>query len=296
MIQSAHARGLKFHAWLNPYRITGYLMSWEEVSADSPAKKWLADSDSSNDRNVLKQDGSWYYNPSSEAVKQMVVNSVTEILKNYEVDGIHFDDYFYPSVDDSQESRWFDYPEYQKSGSTKTAAQWRRDQVSDLVACVYKTVKAEKPSVTFGISPQGYFGNLRSDTQVFADIDRWLTQDGFVDYMMPQLYWGFEAKTSDGSPASFAFTANLKSWTDLVKKGHAKLYLGLAMYRAGTNVSDHNTVSEWLSHDDIISRQVLVGRAGGAVSGYCFYSYESFLETAAQKEKNNLLSLLKNSN
>ena len=150
--------------------------------------------------------------------------------------------------------------------------------------------------MTFGISPQGYFGNLRSDTQVFADIDRWLTQDGFVDYMMPQLYWGFEAKTSDGSPASFAFTANLKSWTDLVKKGHAKLYLGLAMYRAGTNVSDHNTVSEWLSHDDIISRQVLAGRAGGAVSGYCFYSYESFLETAAQKEKNNLLSLLKNSN
>lgn len=294
MIQSARARGLKFHAWFNPYRITGYQMTWDEVSADSPAKKWLADGDTSNDRNVLQQDGSWYYNPSSEAVKQMVVGCVTEVLKKYDVDGIHFDDYFYPGVDDSLESRWFDYPEYQKSGSTKTAAQWRRDQVSDLVARVYRAVKAEKPSVTFGISPQGYFGNLRSDTKLFTDIDRWLTQDGYVDYIMPQLYWGFEAKTSDGKKAAFAFQENLNAWTSLVKKGHARLYLGLAMYRAGTDVKDYNEVSEWLTHEDIISRQVLAGRAGGVVSGYCFYSYESFLEQAARQEKSHLLPLLKN--
>lgn len=88
--------------------------------------------------------------------------------------------------------------------------------------------------MTFGISPQGYFGNLRSDTKLFTDIDRWLTQDGYVDYIMPQLYWGFEAKTSDGKKAAFAFQENLNAWTSLVKKGHARLYLGLAMYRAGT--------------------------------------------------------------
>lgn len=79
-----------------------------------------------------------------------------------------------------------------------------------------------------------------------------------------------------------------------MKKGHARLYLGLAMYRAGTDVKDYNEVSEWLTHEDIISRQVLAGRAGGVVSGYCFYSYESFLEQAARQEKSHLLPLLKN--
>lgn len=293
MVQSAHARGLQFHAWVNPYRITGYQMSWEEVSDQSPAKRWLSDSDASNDRNVLKQDGTWYYNPASETVKQMVIDGVMEVVRGYDVDGIHFDDYFYPDVDDRSESRWFDYPEYQKSGSSKTSAQWRRDQVSDLVSRVYKAVKEAKPSVIFGISPQGYLANLRSDTALFVDIDRWLSQDGFVDYIMPQLYWGFEAKTSDGKIAPFAFSENLKSWTELVKKGHAKLYLGLGMYRAGTNVKDNNEVSEWLRYDDVISRQVQAGRNSGFVSGYCFYSYDSFLEETAAKEKAHLLPLLK---
>ena len=293
MVQAAHQRGLQIHAWVNPYRITGYLMPWEDVSSSNPAKKWLADGDSSNDRYVLKHDGDYYFNPSAEPVKQMVVNGVMELVRNYDIDGIHFDDYFYPELDDSVEARQFDRPEYLASGSRLSIAQWRRDNVSDLVRRVYQAIKAEKPQVQFGVSPQGYVEHLRSGSKLFVDIDRWMSEAGFIDYIMPQLYWGFETKTSSGAPAPYAFGANLNTWINLKKKGNVKLYLGLGMYRAGTQVQDYNEVSEWLRRDDIISRQVTAGRQSGQVSGYCFYSYESFLEETSRKEAANLLAVFR---
>lgn len=293
MIESAHARGLKFHAWINPYRVTGYLMPWEEVSSDSPAKRWLSDGDASNDRYILKHDNAYYYNPSVEAVKKMVVDGVVEIVRGYNVDGVHFDDYFYPALNDQLEARWFDKPEYEASGSAEPIAQWRRNQVSDLIQRVYQAVKAEKPQVLFGISPQGYVEYLRSDSNLFVDIDRFMSQDGFIDYVMPQLYWGFETKKSSGEAAPYAFEQNLKTWMELKSRGNVTLYLGLGLYKAGSDVKDYNEVSEWLRRDDIIGREVSMGRASGAVNGYCFYSYDSFLQPVAQKEVGNLLPLLR---
>lgn len=294
MIQAAHNRGLKFHAWLNPYRITGYLMSWEEVPDSSPAKQWLKDGEPSNDRSVLCHDGAWYYNPSSPEVRQLVINGVREIVTNYDVDGIHFDDYFYPDLDNEDPSRWFDLPEYGESGTSLSVSDWRRDNVNQLVAGVYQTVKSVKPSVMFGISPQGFVDNLRSDKKLFADIDTWMTKSGYVDYIMPQLYWGFETKTSAGTEAPYAFSNNLNTWIDLKEQGTAKLYLGLAAYRAGTDTKDNTGVSEWLRKDDILKRQVEEGRKSGQVSGYCFYSYSSFTGQAAQKEAQNLFPVLRN--
>ena len=222
----------------------------------------------------------------------MVADGVREVVRNYDVDGIHFDDYFYPSLDDNDERRWFDRPEYLASGSNLPIVQWRRDQVSDLVSRVYQAVKEEKPWVVFGVSPQGYAEHLRSDSNLFVDIDRWMSEDGFIDYIMPQLYWGFETKQSDGELAPYAFGPNLDTWRELKRRGHVKLYLGLAMYRAGTNTFDYNEVSEWLRRDDILSRQVTLGRRCGDVSGYCFYSYDSFLEPAAESAVEKLLPLL----
>lgn len=293
MIESAHARGLKFHAWINPYRVTGYLMPWEEVSEDSPAKKWLTDTESFNDRYVLKHDNAYYYNPSVEEVKGLVVSGVIEIVKQYDVDGIHFDDYFYPEVNDELEDFWFDRPEYLASKSKESIVQWRRNHVSDLVSRVYQAVKAEKPQVLFGISPQGYVEHLKSESGLFVDIDRWMSQAGYVDYIMPQLYWGFETRTAAGEAAPYAYEQNLAAWLNLKKKGPVTLYLGLGLFRAGTDVKDYNEVSEWLRRDDVISRQVSMGRQKGEVKGYCFYSYDSFLQPEAQKEVANLLPLLK---
>lgn len=292
-VKAAHSRGLQFHAWINPYRVTGYHNTWDQVSDSSPAKQWLSDTDTSNDRWVLKQNGAYYLNPAVPQVQELIINGVREVVQKYTVDGIHFDDYFYPEVDNNDPNRWFDKPEYDASGSTLDISSWRRENINTLVRGVYQAVKALKPEVQFGISPEGYVDHLRSDTRLFADVDTWLSNDGYIDYIMPQIYWGFEHKLTDGSPAPFAFSNNLQTWLDLKSKGNARLYLGLAMYKTGSNTRDNNQVPEWLRRNDVMKRQVEAGRATGQVSGYCFYAYSSFQEEACQQEISNLLSIFR---
>ena len=288
MISAAHSRGLEFHAWLNPYRVTGYGCYWNQVADSNPAKVWLSDGDPSNDRWVLLHKGEYYLNPSVPQVREMVADGVKEIVSNYDVDGIHFDDYFYPSLNDNDASLCFDKPEYDASGSSLSIADWRRNNVNMLVKEVYATIKEIKPNVEFGISPAGNVENLRKNNANFVDIDTWLSNSGYLDYIMPQLYWGFERRDSSGNIAPYAYGNNLNTWIDLAAKGDVKLYVGLNMANAGTNVSDNNSVSEWLRYDDIIERQVLAARATGKVDGFAFFRYAIFNKSEAQNEVANL--------
>ncbi|HYE67736.1 MAG TPA: family 10 glycosylhydrolase [Anaerovoracaceae bacterium] len=284
MVSAAHSRGLEFHAWLNPYRVTGYGSYWNQVAASNPAKVWLSDNDPSNDRWVLLRKGEYYLNPSVSQVRQMVVDGISEIVSNYDVDGVHFDDYFYPTVNDNDPSMYFDKPEYETSGSTLSIANWRRNNVNMLIKDVYKTVKEVGADIEFGISPAGNVDNLRKDTAYFVDIDTWLSKPGYVDYIMPQLYWGFERRDSSGNIAAYAYENNLNTWISLAAKGNVKLYIGLNLANAGINVSDNNSVSEWLRYDDIIARQVLAARATGKVDGFAFFRYGMLDKSEAQKE------------
>ncbi len=293
-IQEAHARGLQFHAWINPYRVTGYQNRYSQLADSNPAMRWLNDNDSSNDRWVLKHSGEYYFNPSVPEVRDLIINGVREIVRNYDVDGIHFDDYFYPILDDSSEDKWFDKPEYEASGSSLSIAEWRRENINTLVRGVYSAVKSIKPDVQFGISPEGYVDHLRMDDRLFTDIDTWCTTPGYIDYIMPQIYWGFEARLSDGTLAPYAFENNLDTWIDLTKSGTVRLYLGLAMYKAGSGEKDNNSVPEWLRRNDIISREVEAGRKSGKVSGYVFYDYSSFQESETRQEVANLMKVFEN--
>ena len=289
-VQAAHQRGLQLHAWINPYRITGYLNRYSDLCASNPAIAWAKDGDSSNDRWVLCQNGEYYYNPAILQVRQLIINGVKEIVTNYEVDGIHFDDYFYPNLDDSKAETWFDYPEYQASGTSLSVAAWRRNNVNELVKGVYSAVKSIRPQASFGISPEGYLQNLRKDTRQFTDVDTWMTQSGYVDYLMPQIYWGFEAK-QNGQAAGYAFANCLNEWVTLKKKGNVKLYVGLALYKTGTDAADGNAVPEWQRYHDIMKREVEAGRATGQVSGYCFYDLSSLTRAAAAEEVANVTAL-----
>lgn len=289
-VQAAHQRGLQLHAWINPYRITGYLNRYSDLCASNPAIAWAKDGDSSNDRWVLCQNGEYYYNPAIPQVRQLIIDGVKEIVTNYEVDGIHFDDYFYPNLDDSKAETWFDYPEYQASGTSLSVAAWRRNNVNELVRGVYGAVKSIRPQALFGISPEGYLQNLRKDTRQFTDVDAWMTQSGYVDYLMPQIYWGFEAK-QNGQAAGYAFANCLNEWVTLKKKGNVKLYVGLALYKTGTDAVDGNEVPEWQRYYDIMKREVQAGRATGQVSGYCFYDVSSLTRAAAAEEVANVTAL-----
>lgn len=289
-VQAAHQRGLQLHAWINPYRITGYLNRYSDLCASNLAIAWAKDGDSSNDRWVLCQNGEYYYNPAIPQVRQLIIDGVKEIVTNYGVDGIHFDDYFYPNLDDSKAETWFDYPEYQASGTSLSVAAWRRNNVNELVRGVYSAVKSIRPQALFGISPEGYLRNLRKDTRQFTDVDAWMTQSGYVDYLMPQIYWGFEAK-QNGQAAGYAFANCLNEWVTLKKKGNVKLYVGLALYKTGTDAVDGNEVPEWQRYHDIMKREVQAGRATGQVSGYCFYDLSSLTRAAAAEEVANVTAL-----
>ncbi len=289
-VQAAHQRGLQLHAWINPYRITGYLNRYSDLCASNPAIAWAKDGDSSNDRWVLCQNGEYYYNPAIPQVRQLIIDGVKEIVTNYEVDGIHFDDYFYPNLDDSKAETWFDDPEYQAGGTSLSVAAWRRNNVNELVRGVYGAVKSIRPQALFGISPEGYLQNLRKDTRQFTDVDAWMTQSGYVDYLMPQIYWGFEAK-QNGQAAGYAFANCLNEWVTLKKKGNVKLYVGLALYKTGTDAVDGNEVPEWQRYHDIMKREVQAGRATGQVSGYCFYDLSSLTRAAAAEEVANVTAL-----
>jgi len=282
MIAEAHKRGMEFHAWMNPYRITTSGTDVSALSADNMARKhpdW-----------ILTYNGAMYYDPANEEVQQYICDTVKEVVEKYDVDAIHFDDYFYPNLDDSKAETWFDYPEYQAGGTSLSVAAWRRNNVNELVRGVYSAVKSIRPQALFGISPEGYLQNLRKDTRQFTDVDAWMTQSGYVDYLMPQIYWGFEAK-QNGQAAGYAFANCLNEWVTLKKKGNVKLYVGLALYKTGTDAVDGNEVPEWQRYHDIMKREVQAGRATGQVSGYCFYDLSSLTRAAAAEEVANVTAL-----
>lgn len=290
-IEQAHKRGLGFHAWINPYRVTGYLNEWDKVSSKHPAKLWLNDAQKYNDRWILQYKKDYYLNPSIPLVRSLIVSGIKEIIENYNVDGIHFDDYFYPELDDPDNS--FDNIEYSLSGSKMSLENWRRNNINLLMQEVYYTVKKAKPNAYFGVSPLGYMTKLKSNNFYLVDIDTWFAKPGYVDYIIPQIYWGFEAKTSAGTPAPFAFTTALKDWIELKKKSNVKLFIGLALYKTGRKTPDNNKKSEWIRYNNIMKRQIEASRATGLVTGFVFYNYKSFQYPCCQQEVKNIISVFK---
>ena len=268
MVEIAHKKNVSLEAWVNPYRV---LMSQDLslLSEDNQAAYWLKHK--STRRNVLQYDGWTYYNPSSKEVRKLIVEGVREIVRKYDVDGIHLDDYFYPLFTEENVNTDFDAREYKaarKEGSIDpgvTLAQWRRDNVNLLVKALYKAVKEEDPSVTFGISPNGNLDSLTSDYQYYVDIKTWLESDEYVDYIMPQIFWGF---TNDAAP----FAELVDQWVDLIGDSPVKLYAGLQLYRIGTR--DGSPDEEEMMTEGLLKKQIDYLKQSKAWGGCCIFSYQ----------------------
>lgn len=287
MIQAAHERGLAFHAWLNPYRVTTGSTDYSKLSKDNPARVWKEDKDTSNDRNVLSFGGNLYYNPAVKQVQDLILNGIQEIVANYDVDGIHFDDYFYPALGSSYKTN-FDAPEYtayaevcKKNNVTPmTIANWRRYNVNNLVRNAYSLIKKINPKVEFGISPGGYIDSLASDQSYYVDVKTWLSSDGYVDYICPQLYWTF-------SNSTYPYDKILKKWLSYRTSSTVKVYVGIATYRSGSDLE-----AEWKSNTDELKDQVEYGRNTGQVDGFVFFRYEFFYNKVTKPGVDRLLSIL----
>ena len=220
LVEEAHARGLRLEAWLNPYRLALNDTVPGAFSADNLAAvhpEW-----------VKQAAGGQYLDPSRQDVRDCIAAGVQEILDGYAVDGIHLDDYFYPTTDEA-----FDAAEYAAAGTNLSLEDWRRENVNALVRQLYQLVHAggrTAGAVPLGISPQG--NNDNNYAQQYSDAALWLSTPGYIDYAMPQVYWGYGYTTGSGS-TRFAFENITAEWLALPRAEGVALYFGLGAYRIG---------------------------------------------------------------
>lgn len=262
---------LKIHAWINPYRVS---------SNETPKK--LSDNNPyiKNSEIGIKTDNGIFLDPSNETAQQLISDGVKEIAENYDVDGIQFDDYFYPTEDESFDKKQYEaYIEKYGKENSMSLDNWRMQNVNTLICKIYRTIKSVDSSVEFGISPQGNIGN---NDGLYADVKSWCTCKGFADYICPQIYFSLE------NPA-LTFEDCLDSWTSLDFDENVKLYVGLGGYKAGNGEYDEET---WLLSDSILADEYDILRNNKSVRGFMLYSYNSLEDDTAKKEINNLINAL----
>lgn len=255
LVQAAHDRGLALEAWVNPYRIQAGLTP--ALCDASPAKlhpDW-----------VKYTDTGAYLDPANTAVRQYIADAVGELCANYDVDGIHFDDYFYPTTDPA-----FDAADYAASGTALTQDDWRRENVNALVELCHAT--ARRYGVRFGVAPVG--DPEQNYALQYSDAARWLRQ-GTVDYLMPQLYWGQEYVKDGDTSHSLARLAG--AWAVLPRAAGVRLYAGLGAYRIGAG-DGSDAGSEWVSGHALADQLNLLDRLG--VQGAGLYRYASLFDAS----------------
>lgn len=263
MIEEAHSRGLSVHAWINPMR----LMTDSQIKSLSDSytvKKWYNDS-SKNGTYIVKCNDRWYLNPAYDEVKQLISGGITEIAANYDIDGIQIDDYFYPTTDSS-----FDSAAYKASGTDKSLAKWRTDSVNSMVKAMCRAVHSANPTAVFGISPQGSVDNNVND--LYADVKAWCKSAEYCDYILPQIYYGFE------NPA-LPYGDTIALWSEMTSSGNVNLVIGLAGYKIG--IVDNYAGSgknEWINNSDMLARQIALAEKLGNYGGVAIFRYGSLFD------------------
>lgn len=271
MIKKCHENKLKFHAWVNPYRI---------ATSDTPrefSENNIINTLSNDD--IIEYDGGKYINPSSTKGRQIIVDGVKEIVKNYDVDGVQFDDYFYPSADLEYDKAI--YESYLSMLDEECTAlshkEWRQSNVNILISSVYSSIKQIKSSVIFGISPQG---NISNCYDIGADVKTWCNTSGYADYICPQMYVNFDHSI-------LPFDKMVSDWKEINPTNNVPLCVGLALYKAGTD-SDNGT---WQNKTDILKSEVEYCKENG-IDNFIIYDIDYFKDENAREEVKNVISVL----
>ncbi len=242
MLREAHKRNLEFHAWFNPYRISLH-DNMNALAPDSPARKhpdW-----------VVKYGGALYFDPGIPGVRRLIEESVLEVIRKYNVDAVHFDDYFYP-YPISGESFPDDGTYRKYGGSFHNKADWRRHNVNQLIREMSHEIKRARPYAKFGVSPFGIWRNKSTDPtgsdtnglecydDLYADTRTWI-RNNWLDYIAPQIYWNIGYK-----PA--AYNVLVPWWSHEVRGSNVHLYIGQAAYKIGNDNAAWNDPDEMPSH------------------------------------------------
>lgn len=265
-VESAHALGLELHAWVNPYRLTKKGESeFAALSADHPARQ--------NPDWVVEHEKNYYFDPGLPQVRELVIKGAEEIIRNYDVDGIHLDDYFYPGKDFNDAASFARY-----GAGFSTLADWRRENVNLLIRELGQRLHSIKPNLSFGVSPSGVWRDRASDSRgsatsgkyesysvSYADSRKWV-KEGWVDYICPQIYWNIGHATMD-------YASVVRWWADTVKDTGVKLYVGMADYKAG----EKDPASPWYGVG-AIAAQLALNKTIPQVAGEFHFRYKFFAE------------------
>ena len=263
---------MKLISWINPYRIRT-TPDISTITNNSPAYKYI------NTDYIYIKDGI-YWNPSKKEVEDLIIRGVEEIL-SYEVDGILMDDYFYPDND-------IDNDDYLKSNTTLSKEEYHLEVINHMVKRVYEECK--KKNILFGISPDG---NISNNYNIhYADVKRWLKEDGYLDFIMPQIYYGFYNSIK-------GFKNTIIEWENLIKKENIMLIPALAFYKIGKIDSyAKEGREEWIYNDNIIMREVIIARNRKHYMGFSLFRYDNIFEidnytSNSLEEIENLKKLIK---
>lgn len=274
ILESATKYGISVHGWINPFRVSTKSDA-SLLSASNPAKIILNKGNPDGQICVLKN--GIYYNPACTSNHKLILDGVKEILSKYKIDGIHIDDYFYPSTDKTIDSK--QYSAYKASGGSLGLAEWRRANVNSFVSSLYLTVKAINPKLTVSISPAAQIERNRNE--LYADCTLWLSSRGYADIIIPQIYFGFEHETCD-------FQSMLDKWAALPRNSQVKLACGLASYKCALRDGYAGTgADEWQKNTDILARQLKCIRKNKNYSGFVVFSYRDLNRVACKTEIQN---------
>lgn len=269
-VAEAHARGLELHAWFNPYR------AWSPAARGPAAAAHISRTHPS----LVHRYGSYLWmDPGQAEVRRRSLDVILDVVRRYDIDGVHIDDYFYPYRERGPDGRELDFPDsaayarYRAAGGTLDRSHWRRWNVDRFVAELYDAVKREKRWVKVGVSPIGTWrpgvapqlGGFDAYEQIFADSRKWL-REGTLDYLVPQLYWPI-------ARADVSFPVLLQWWAGQNPHGRA-LYAGLIPDRV-----NHTAGQAWPPEE--ILGQVYIARAMPGSSGHVHFRMGSLMPAGA---------------
>lgn len=268
-IKKASKNNIDIYAWVNPYRI--------DKTIDEKSNYY------EKVKNDIKLVGDTYYlNPASSNTTKLICDGIEEIVANYKVKGIIFDDYFYPSKD-------IDLDTYKNENTNLNIEEYRLNKITDMLYKVNKTIKRKNKKVLFGISPEGNIDNNYNKN--YLDIKTIASNKKYLDFLMPQIYYGF-----DNEAKSFINVYN--EWNEIISDKRIKLYVALALYKSGKlDLYAKKGREEWINNYDIIKRQILHIREQNNDSGFSIFRYDhlfnpnNYTENTV-KEVENLNSIL----
>lgn len=268
MISEAHKRGISFHAWINPLRACGC----SDISSYGSFPVYtFAKGDGMAGKYAVNVNGTYYLNPAYDEVTELIAAGAAEIVSNYDVDGLHIDDYFYPTTDAS-----FDSAAYSASGYS-SLSDFRFANCDRMVKELYSAVHSANSTAKFSVSTQGRIEN--NYNQLYADVRKWCTTPGYADIMIPQIYYGFE---NSAAP----YQSTLDEWDALAKQGGIPLIAGLSVSKVGCEDTWAGSGKyEWINYSDIISRQAAAAKKCASYGGIALYSYRSVFQPESSVSK-----------